>query len=72
MSAYKHDEHKVDTGDHDPMDFYAHLSQASYDGDDAGAKDQYLEQHIGNGWKMDGELSGKDRSVFVKPKRRRL
>jgi hypothetical protein len=68
MVGYKHEDHTVDIGDKDAMDFYAHLSQASYEGDDADAKDQYLEQHIGDGWKMDGEMSNQDRSVFVKPK----
>jgi len=68
MSGYNHAEHNVDIGDKDAQDFYARLSQASYEGDNLGATSQYLDQHVGDGWKVDEELSNMDRSVFYKPK----
>jgi hypothetical protein len=60
----------VDIGEADPMDFYARLAAAAYYGDDHDAKQEYINEHLTDkNWKVDGELSNMDRTIFYKPKK---
>lgn len=68
MSGYKHSENLVDIGEQDPMDFYARLAHAAYKGEDHQGKQEYIDEHIGDGWAVDQELSNMDRTVYAKPK----
>jgi len=69
MSGYDHANNKVDIGDYDPMDFYAHLASAAYYGADNDAKQEYINKEGFTDWTVDNELSNMDRTVYYKPKK---